>query len=859
MTDDDVTALMILVVVLVTGLLAMVVLLYDRVIKLGARLNQLESAQAIASFAAPAAEAAVPPPAPPPASPARAAARIVARVQARDAGVEAAPPLPPLPPPIEPATIEAADPQPFANFESLVGGRLPIWVGGAALVLAAFFLVRYSIESGLLGPGVRVVLAAIFGLVLVAASELARRWPATAEDPRIAQALAGAGIASLYGTLYMAGELYALIGAGTAFALLLVVTAGALALSLRHGPPTAIMGLIGGFAAPLVTGYSESSLLALLVYLALFTTALFALAILRGWTWLAIAAASAGFAWSLWLIASITGPGLAWVGPFVLLLAIGAALALPRREAEPPLLRAAPLALGLLQLVLLAPRLDFSPLAWALYLVLAAATIWLAVRDARLIAAPYAALALALAMLAAGFATQSPSAPLAAIAFAALFAAAGHWLAGRDLTLGRLGAVLALGGAGGPVLLARAGRPDLAADTGWAALMLVGAAVSSALAWRFPRAEDEPIAHVGAPLLAAGLAVFALAPLLPDGWTGAVLAAAMVGLALWARLNNSNALFVLPALAFAAAIVAAWEPLASYAWTAATSLGGNRTPFVELPAIAEALPALAIPAIAALALLRDPRQFGRWRGAAQSIAAAVAILLAYHLVKLPLAIDDADRFLRFGFVERAAITQLLFAAAWLLATRTAWRRLASALVALALLRFVWFDLLLLNPAWVAQAVGSIPLANAAVIHTAGAAAWLWLLARAGLAPATNRRLSLLGAVIALAALVRQATHGSIMTGDIGSTENWLYSAAWGALAMIWLARGLKTGARDLRLASLALMVVVTLKVFLIDASFDGLGRVVSLFGLGVAAMVIGWAYGRVLRTPKAEPEAAQGS
>ncbi|NWP89692.1 DUF2339 domain-containing protein, partial [Escherichia coli] len=72
-------------------------------------------------------------------------------------------------------------PLPQFSFETLIGGRLPIWIGGAALVLAGFFLVRYSIESGLLGPGTRTLLAALFGAVLVAGSEITRRLPATAD------------------------------------------------------------------------------------------------------------------------------------------------------------------------------------------------------------------------------------------------------------------------------------------------------------------------------------------------------------------------------------------------------------------------------------------------------------------------------------------------------------------------------------------------------------------------------------------------------------------------------------------------------------------------------------------------------
>ena len=121
------------------------------------------------------------------------------------------------------------------RLENLIGGKLPIWVGGISLIFAGFFLIRYGIEAGLLGPGVRAVLAALFGIALLAASEAGRVWSVLDEDKRLGQSLAGAGIAILYGALYMSGALYGLIGALTAFVLLVLVTLVALILSLRRG------------------------------------------------------------------------------------------------------------------------------------------------------------------------------------------------------------------------------------------------------------------------------------------------------------------------------------------------------------------------------------------------------------------------------------------------------------------------------------------------------------------------------------------------------------------------------------------------------------------------------------------------
>jgi uncharacterized membrane protein len=50
-----------------------------------------------------------------------------------------------------------------------------VWVGGLTLALGGFFMVRYSIDAGLLGPGVRTMLGGAFALALLAAGEWMRR------------------------------------------------------------------------------------------------------------------------------------------------------------------------------------------------------------------------------------------------------------------------------------------------------------------------------------------------------------------------------------------------------------------------------------------------------------------------------------------------------------------------------------------------------------------------------------------------------------------------------------------------------------------------------------------------------------
>ena len=873
----------------------------------------------------------------------------------------AAPPPPaialPVESPPEPATPEpviapAAEPsaergQIRPGFESVVGGKLPIWIGGAALVLSAFFLVRYSIENALLGPTARTIIAGLFGLLLVAASEVARRLPATRDDVRIGQALAGAGIASLYGTLYIAAEVYHLVGAAPSFAIMVMVTLAGLGLALRHGPPTAIMALIGGFAAPLISSFDPQNVGPLLVYLGLLVAALFGLAIRRGWVWLALAACGGGFAWVNILVAAVSGDELAGIGGFVVLLAIGATLALPRTGTARPLLRVLPLVAGLIQLLVLAPALDFGPLAWSLYLVLSAAALWLAWRDETLAPGAAAALVLVLALLGIALGTDElVFAPLAAIAIALLFGLPGHLLARRSV----LWMGMALGATAGPILLALTLAHGLLPAAAWSGLLVLAAIAAASLSWRDRDGANETLPpSVG---LAGGAAVAALllglaeTELLGVPWRWPAWLAIGVALAAWSRRSRDLAvghLALLPlgvtavavildgqatayvqsivfaapmpaiadlvaigllpaclvaatawllmpgptrkglgwvglglALAFIPALLPApWHTPGLAAATAALilhrpapsrwavaagmvtlvfavpllghmvvmmaeSLMGGTTPYRSLPPLLTILRELTLSgALIGGALLRGAALPDAWRSRAIAALAIIAAITVYALAKAPLAIADAARFEAFGFLERIAITQFFFAAAWSVARYRP--DIARVLLAVALGRFLWFDLVLLNPVLVPQSVGTIPLLNLATLDAALVALWLW--------PRRADRYwhgAMLAAVIvAVAATVRQAVHGDILTGGIGRTENWLYSAAFLGLALVWLTHGIRRGLGDLRIVGLGLLFVVTLKVFLIDAAvLEGILRILSFLGLGVALIAIGWAYGR---------------
>lgn len=306
----------------------------------------------------------------------------------------------------KPAPVPSGPPPSLASrFENLFGKTLPIWAGGLTLAIAGVLIVRYAIDAGFFArvftPGVQIVAGLLFGLGLIGGAEYAWRNEEKLRDVRVPQALAGAGIATLYAAIMVAANVYQLIGPLLAFLALALVTAAALGLSLRFGPPSALLGLAGGLAAPAMVGAVEPNVPLLAVYLALTIAGLAGVARARRWPWLALAALIGGIGWGLWMVLASTALDVVAsisIGGFVLLLAI----ALPMMAFEGPrstLLRTASAAVGAFQLALLVGYGGFAPLHWGLFLLIAAAGQWLAWRERDFGIVPTISLLLSLALL----------------------------------------------------------------------------------------------------------------------------------------------------------------------------------------------------------------------------------------------------------------------------------------------------------------------------------------------------------------------------------------------------------------------------------------------------------------------------
>jgi predicted membrane protein DUF2339 len=221
-----------------------------------------------------------PPPMPPPPPP-----PLGAQPQAARPVPPPHPPVPPAPPRPTRLAPPPKPPRPPFDWESLVGVKLFSWIAGILFALTAIMFLRYSVDHGWLKPPIRMAMGLVMGTVLLGLCEhrLARRYAITAN------ALGAAGIVALFSTFFAAHTLWHLLGATPTFVLLVIVTAVAVLLAIRHDALfIALLGLVGGFATPALLSSGEDHPIGLFGYLLLLNAGLAWVALRKSWPVLSI-------------------------------------------------------------------------------------------------------------------------------------------------------------------------------------------------------------------------------------------------------------------------------------------------------------------------------------------------------------------------------------------------------------------------------------------------------------------------------------------------------------------------------------------------------------------------------------------
>ena len=632
----------------------------------------------VSARGAPVAEDAVPPEVP-----ASAMAEVIAKTA--PAQPSAAIPVSPegIPAAAEPVAAaegeDSSDAQPSAgfsfDFEDIFGRRLPIWGGGFALAIAGIFLVRFSIEAGLLTPTVRVATSFVFGLALLAGAETAYRFDARLADPRVRQALAGAGLATLYGAFYLAGTSYGLIGAGAAFGGLAAVTISAIALSFRYGLPSAVIGLVGGFAAPLLVDSDSSNVPLLAFYLALITGGLTWSGQAQGRSWLSYAALAAGLGWGvLMMVAGVPSDSdLAALG--VYLVVLGAVLpAFLHAKGGPSVLHLVAGGLATLQMAVLVTNAGFAPLTWGLYLLIAAALAGLGWRFEALRLGTLVAAGLGLWLLVMWPAPDAHFFALVAAGQVAIFV--GVPLAYQILARAKLLDLAQLGGVSlimGVTIYARYGswtaddsEPLLAAVlAGLAALP----AAAFALSWR--RAEEGRTRDVLCAIAPAALLAFGAALLVTPAWAAPVAALLVSAPLLWCEARRDAPALHGAAWGGAAITVLTLIVTPGYAQEF-TQLGDLAEPVDVLRALTRwAAAAAPFAAMAMIARNAAPRRVGEVLAVALTYG-VIAQAVPSTVLAWIAAIAAAGLFMNWRDRVAAWTTALAISAAWTLVPLAGW-------------------------------------------------------------------------------------------------------------------------------------------------------------------------------------------
>lgn len=140
------------------------------------------------------------------------------------------------------------------SLEKWYGGRLAAVLGALFAVVGFAMFLKLGVERGwfTLSPTLRCVFAAAFGVALIGVGEVARRKLGKAAVI-VHAAIAGTGLAIVYGSAYAAFGLWGLISAPVAFVFLAVVCVGGIGLALWSASlPLAVVSLVGAFLNPIL-------------------------------------------------------------------------------------------------------------------------------------------------------------------------------------------------------------------------------------------------------------------------------------------------------------------------------------------------------------------------------------------------------------------------------------------------------------------------------------------------------------------------------------------------------------------------------------------------------------------------------
>lgn len=172
------------------------------------------------------------------------------------------------------------------DLEYKIGG---IWLNRIAMILIALgvaYFIKHAFDNNWIGPAGRIILGMVLGMAFIAWGEYLHETKYVSG----AQGATGGGIAIMYFAVFAGYYFFReqeILPRSFAEFLSFAITVGAVLLSIRYNSKAiSLLGLIGGFLAPLVFATATASYEALFTYLLILNLGILAISYIKEWDFL---------------------------------------------------------------------------------------------------------------------------------------------------------------------------------------------------------------------------------------------------------------------------------------------------------------------------------------------------------------------------------------------------------------------------------------------------------------------------------------------------------------------------------------------------------------------------------------------
>lgn len=785
--------------------------------------------------------------------------------------------------------------KPKISFEQRFGARLPVWIGGAALALAGIFMVKYSIETGILTEKARTLIGGLFGLVLLYVARKIYSCESISNKDKISQAIIGAAIIDLYACFYTASTIYDLISPVAGFIGMTLVTILAIFLSLKYGYAVAIFGLIGGFLTPALVSSSEPNGIILFAYLYLIFAGIFFIIRKKNWWKLSILVVLAALLWvTIWLMGGHFVPAdTVFLGLF--LVAICATVVISSKDfietkidesgsiKISSLLSYITIGGSVLLMGTIAAKGGLGSMQWGFFGLIAIGSVILAYANQKVYGfAPIVTATMSVILFLAWKNYEPINFTITLVSFMLLYVAGGYYLMFKSQDP-KPWAILASASSFVYYVIGYyelnlelknylennpeniiSGLPIWGIVAMLFALFGVQIAKKVNVIFANPEETRQKLLAIFAFTSTAFISIAFISELKTEFWmiffSLQILVTSIIN-----KETNIKALHAISKILILIFVLSAIPQILLIFGVAFNSiiLAGSRnlmniTTAINNPLLYFGIPALSFGIASWIFSLKKEEDLVKF---SEFIAVILFTITSYYLVRNIFNPDVDILSVKAGFIERGVITNIFFLYGVLCLfisqkiNHKALSLIGMQLFVIGILRIIYFDLLIQNPLFARQYVGSMPIFNALILpygFPIAALVFMHKQLKDQFYLKCNGILTLVLMLTFFSLNVRQFYHGGYLhSGITTDAETYTYSIVWLLLGVTLLFLGTIRKNKMIRIASLSLIILTVFKVFLYDAAeLTGLYRVFSFLILGVILIALSWFYNRFIHEEK---------